>query len=184
MARTLRLADNFTNTLRDVGAEPGQGVVAADAESVGDLVDDGTERTNVSWHARWETGEAPDRRTTVLRIEALDGEFVPVIDCVEHPEATRGCTEQVLDDGTRVIAGETSYREPGNAGLPIWRMWSPQAVAIHPDGRQVWLQVQLEVRDGDPVPPGDRLDDYSGPLTLEQMRQIVQRPEWAELPLP
>ncbi len=106
----------------------------------------------MTWHARWNTGEAPHRRETALRVESSQREFSPVIDCIEHPAATRGCTEQVLPDGTRVISGETSYREPGNVGIPIWQMWSPQAVAIHPDGRQVWLQVQMEVRNGDPFP--------------------------------
>ena len=46
------------------------------------------------------------------------------------------------------------------------------------------MQVHLAVHEGDPVPPGDRLDEYSGPITLEQMRENVQRPEWAEVSLP
>jgi hypothetical protein len=98
-------------------------------------------------------------------------------------DQVRSCRDEVLSNGIRLLSGEDSGGGLIN-GNDRWSMWSPAALAVYPDGRQVSMSVGLLKEEGDSVPAGVVIEDYRGPITLDQLRAAVTSPELARVGLP
>lgn len=100
----------------------------------------------------------------------------------------RSCTDEVDGDGVRVVSGMSL----STASAVGREMWTPTALAVYPDGRQVEISAELVSNSRVPRPTGDRAPrptgvvvvDYPGPLTLGQMREFVADPVLADVPPP
>ena len=104
--------------------------------------------------------------------------------CVESPALSRACTDQTLPNGVRIIAGESSRHtvtDADGAGAQGAAMWSPTAMAIHPDGRQITLSVGLSPEQANPPGITAPVYEYSAGITLDQLRTAVSSPALASL---
>ena len=135
------------------------------------------------WSLVWT--EDTDPRTSVMLDVLPEGSSDPELDpCAAPAQEVRSCSRETLPNGTQIMVGET------HAGGFItdtgrWTMWTPVAVAAYPDGRVVSARVDLTLLDGESPPPGDLVvETYTGPITLDQLRQTVLDPSLTTITLP
>lgn len=140
------------------------------------------------WYLTWESGERMDRRYVQLGIFPDPSVEQGASMCDRSPEElgelieVRACQVEELDDGGRLVSGEilgAFVHEDGEQ-----RMWTPETALAYPDGRRITMAGGQAFVHGEDLPPGEGVHDWDGPVTLEQMREIVQRPEWTDVPLP
>lgn len=140
----------------------------------------GTSATDFGWSQQWTVSTISPQVTVEFAVYP-HGDLPPSsYPCVEPSALSRACTDQTLSDGVRIIAGESSgniITDADGRGARRAAMWSPTAIAIYPDGRQVVLTVGLSL--GQPNPPGvaEPVYEYSAGITLDQIRSAVSSPD-------
>lgn len=146
--------------------------------------EDGDAGQNIFWAKRWSITTTQPKIAVNLVVSPEQWLPEAAYPCKQGaPDQMRSCRDEVLSNGVRLLSGEDS----GGGlvtGSDRWSMWSPTALAVYPDGRQVSMTVGLLKEEGDPVPTGVVIEDYPGPISLDQLRAVVANPELARLALP
>ena len=129
----------------------------------------------IGWRMSWSGREYPGWLVTAelqvaepdLPTEVWDDR----ISCEETPGAGRGCTEVELSDGRVMIFGETNAYSP--------TAWCPEVAVRSPNDWHLTIRV---------VPLADELpadqDDYTGPVTHDQLRELAVLEFWNQVPMP
>ncbi len=93
--------------------------------------------------------------------------------CAGDPARARSCSDVIDANGVRVVSEMTSdHNVVGRQGQRT-SIWSLQAVALCPHGRQVVMTVNLLIEPTDAVPAGESTYDSSAAVTLDQLRAVV-----------
>ncbi len=123
----------------------------------------------LGWQKRWSVTDAVPQVSVLLGVYPDGFPDDTVYPCRRGTAVeTRGCTDETLPDGTRLLTGESRpAASTDGAG------WTPAALAVRPDGRAVVMTVSGLVLDGRSGPDGD----YRGPITPDQLQQVVTDPE-------
>ena len=128
------------------------------------------------WSRFWAVESADQKANVFLEVYPkrwLDESSYP---CLGSSDDRRGCKDEVLDNGVRLLSGE-SLGGGFSSGLAGYNMWGRAALAVYPDGRQVSMMVlQPETTKTELV-----VEDYRGPITLDQLRQVVSNPVLAQV---
>jgi hypothetical protein len=153
------------------------GVVAPESVEANGLTG-GETSVPMGWEMRWrDTGTDPDTNVTV-EVYPL-GRPGPETSCADPDRVARECTEVTWPNGIRVAAGE--FRSELADGGDRWTVWSPEAVAVYPDGREVHAGIGYFIDD---APSGVVVTDYAGQVTVDKLKALVQDPRLATIHLP
>jgi hypothetical protein len=129
----------------------------------------------VGWRMSWSSQEYPGWLVSAeLQLSEHD---LPTevwedrIGC-EQPLATgRNCTEETLTDGRVTIWGETNAYSP-----PVW---APEVAILRTNSWHLTIRV---IPLADELPAD--LEDYTGPATLNQLRELGLLELWDQVPMP
>lgn len=136
----------------------------------------GPDEAVFGWSKRWQVTDTDPKTAVSLSIYPSGFLGPREYPCADDPSRSRSCSDVTLENGVRLIAGESSSHSiVGDQGQRM-SMWTPTALTIHPDGRQVVMTVGLLIEQGDTVPPTDVTYEYSGPINLKQLRAVVVDP--------
>lgn len=148
------------------------------------LGEDGTTGKKIVWVKRWSITSTQPKIAISLSVHPQQWIPEDAYPCKQGaPDQLRSCRDEVLGTGVRLLSGEDSAGGFIN-GNDRWTMWSPSALAVYPDGRQVSITVGLLREEGDPVPSGVVIEEYPGAITLDQLRAVAADPELARIALP
>jgi hypothetical protein len=153
------------------------GIAYPPAEGPGVVVDGDTRRP-VAWTMTWHQTDTDPKTAVEVSVHPEGSRREDP--CSGPSSQVRACTQETLPDGVRLVAAENGSGGFVN-GADRWTLWSPQAMATYPDGRQVFAAVYLLHEEDDRVPHGVVTEDYPGPVTLDQLRSLVQNPKFAEI---